>query len=149
MKIPISWNLVLGATCTATLLCLSAIADRTVFAQEGSSAPQEEITIVAPHLVQRKVVGRTAIGAPVEVISLPRPVSYADLDLTKPADADELRKRISETAKAACKQLDNMYPEGNLFQAVPSDQNCVKTATREAMDIAEQVIAGANESAKK
>jgi len=108
----------------------------------------EEITVVAPEVVQRKIVGRTMIGAPIEVISLSRPVSYADLDLTKQSDADELEKRIGDTAKAACKELNIMYPDA-MFQPIPANQNCTRTATSEAMEVAKLVIAAANEAAKK
>src|ERR1700693_5882254 len=122
---------------------LLALVNHPVFAQQGSQTSEstEEITVTAPHLVQRQVVGRSMIGAPIEVISLSRKVSYADLDLTTPEGWAELRKRVSDTAKAACKQLDMMYPDSDLFQATPSDQNCVKTATKDAMDLTEQIIA--------
>ena len=122
---------------------LLAFANHPVFAQQGSQTSEgsEEITVTAPRLVQRKIVGRSMIGAPIEVISLSRKVSYADLDLTTPEGWAELRKRISDTARAACKQLDTMYPDSDLFQATPSDQNCAKTATKDAMDLTDQIIA--------
>ncbi len=114
--------------------------------QEPSAVPEptQEIIVVAPEVVQRKTVGRaTATGAPIEVISISRRVSYADLNLSKHEDTDELKKRIAETAKAACKQLDTLYPEA-LYPPMPSEQNCVKTATDEAQAVAATIIAAAN-----
>jgi UrcA family protein len=117
------------------------------FAQQASATPEatEEIRIMAPGEAERKIVGRTSIGAPIEVISLSRPVSYADLDLRRQADAAELEKRISDAAKATCKQLDATYPESSLYQSIPADQDCFKTATSKAMAMAKLVIADANQ----
>lgn len=58
----------------------------------------------------RSVVGRSTIGAPVEEVTITHRVSYADLDLATRAGAEELRSRVQETARAACKQLDTLYP---------------------------------------
>lgn len=95
--------------------------------------PLEEITVVAPYRAEHKVVGRSSsTGAPVELISLTRHVSYADLDLTKAIDVTVLENRVKAIAKDSCKELEKMYPELT-HPAVPSDQNCVKTATDDGM----------------
>jgi len=90
---------------------------------------EEEITVVAPRLVQKEVVGTSPSGAvTTELISLTRRVSYADLDL---ADADkvaELEQRIRDTAKEACDQLAKLYP---MAQTTP--RRCVDEAVGEAM----------------
>ena len=57
---------------------------------QDSASPQaaEEITVQAPHyIVKREPIPghKTLINA--EVVSISRPVSYADLDLSKSADA--------------------------------------------------------------
>jgi UrcA family protein len=102
----------------------------------------EQITVVAPREVHHEIVGRTYSGLPVELVSLTRQVSYAGLDLKKQADVAELEKRIHETAKEACKQLDTLYPDlGN--PRVPAHQDCVKTAVDAAMVQAKAAIAAA------
>jgi UrcA family protein len=133
------------------LVGVMSIASHPVFAQQVSATPEsaEEVSVVAPGMVQRKIVGRSTIGAPIETISLSRRVSYGDLDLTKQSDVEKLGKRIRNTARLACEQLDNLYPDGSLYQTIPSDQNCVNTATRKAIEEANLVIAGANQAAKK
>ena len=142
-------SFVFASTCAA--LGVLPINNQPVFAQQlrATSEVAEEVNVVAPGIVQRKIVGRTVIGAPIGIISLSRPVSYADLDLTRQSDDNELAQRIAATAKAACKQLDDMYPESSLYQPIPSDQHCVQTATTDAMDEANLVIAATNQTAKK
>jgi len=124
----------------------SMIAGVPAIAQQTSAKPEPrtEITVIAPYVVRHQVVGRETGGVhlPIEVISVSRNVSYADLDLAKHSDAAELEKRISDTAKAACDELNSLYPN-NLYPPVPSDQNCVKSARDQAMTVAKLVIAAA------
>ncbi len=114
-------------------------------AQEASAQPEtmQGITIIAPYVVHRKVVGRSTIGAPIEVMSVSRSVSYADLDLRRTADAAELKKRISATAKDACNYLFSTN-QGIALPPVTSSRTCVKAATAEAMMLANDVIAASN-----
>lgn len=114
-------------------------------AEEASGQPEvmQEITIVAPYLVHKQVVGRSTIGAPIEVLSISRRVSYADLDLTKASDAATLKKRISDTAKDACEYLFST-DHGTTLPPVTSSRACAKTATAEAMMLANDVIAASN-----
>jgi UrcA family protein len=136
-----------GWACAAAgaVIGIFALVNHPAFAQQATetSGVNEEITIVAPRVVQRKVVGRTTIGAPIEVISLSRPVSYADLDLSTQEGRAELRKRIENTAKAACKELDVMYPD-SMFQPIPAEQNCVKNASSQAMEVEAMVTNAAS-----
>ena len=87
-----------------------------------------EITITAS-AETKVVVGRSAYGTPIEEVTLTRRVSYADLDLSKTAGAAELEKRVNQTAKDACKELDNRYP----FEPKMADE-CMRSATKMAMD---------------
>ena len=95
----------------AALLTLAATG--LVFKTDSAIAQQaaeemEEIVVEAPFV--RREVGQTAIGAKIEVIELRRRVSYADLDLSKYADVNELKTRIKTTAKESCEKLDDMVP---------------------------------------
>ncbi len=99
-----------------------------------------EITVFAPEVVRRRVgVGR--FGNPIEVVSLTRTVSYADLDLGKPQDAAELRRRIRATANEACRELDRRAPSNLLLG--PHPDVCVREATTQALVLAGRVIAAA------
>ena len=80
---------------------------------------------------------------PIEVVSVDYPVSYADLDLSRTADAATFEKRINDAAKEACSQLTKKYPP-EAFMPTPTNQDCVGTATRQAMVVAKQVIAAAS-----
>lgn len=97
----------------------------------------EEIIVTAPRAVHEQIGRSPSTGAPIERITLTRHVSYADLDLAKTADADELKTRVGDMAKKACKQLDSLYP------LLPSDPACVRSATDGAMEQVTQAIAAA------
>ena len=101
------------------------------------------ITVLAPYVVHRKVVGRSTIGAPIEVLSVSRSVTYADLNLTKASDAAELKKRISDTAKDACLYLYSRY-NGISQPTISSNKSCVQEATAEAMMVANDIIAASH-----
>ena len=64
-----------------------------------------QITVQANQKVNTKQVGVSYIGSPIEEIQLTRHVGYGDLDLSSPEGRAALDKRIKETAKKACEQL--------------------------------------------
>jgi UrcA family protein len=96
-----------------------------------------EITISASGLT-KTVVGRTANGAPIEEVTLTRRVSYGDLDLAKTAGAAELQRRVDQTAKDACKELDNRYPFEDRQLT-----DCTKSAVDKAMAQVRAAVAAA------
>jgi UrcA family protein len=102
-----------------------------------AAEPLSEVTISASREA-KIIVGHSAIGAPVEQITLTRRVGYSDLDLKSKAGADALEKRVAETAKAACEELDKHYP---LLQKTSAD--CVKAAKKEAMVQVDAAVAAA------
>ena len=114
-----------------------------------SDAAGEVVTVTAPSVVfheSKSSAGTRATGGgmlrPIEVISINRSVSYADLDLTKTTDVNTFTKRIDDAAKDACAVLDTRYPK-NIYIPVAPDDNCAKNAAGNAMRIADQVIAAA------
>jgi UrcA family protein len=100
------------------------LAGTAAFAQ-----PIEEITVIAPHQVHRKVVGKTTIGAPIEEISLTHHVQVNDLDLSKPEDQAALKARIVEVAKEGCDELDQLFP---FDKEQGQNRQCVKQAVSQA-----------------
>jgi UrcA family protein len=80
-------------------------------------------------------------GIPTEQFKVERVASYADLDLSTPSGAAELKRRVTETAKTACKDMVNADPidladgEGNV--------SCVTSAADGAMAQVNAAIATA------
>lgn len=87
-----------------------------------------EVTVTAYQPVSK--LGRDANGRPIEVVRLSRAVSYADLDLSTYTGATELQARVKTAAKAVCKELEDMYPEGN--EAGLPAGSCVQEAINSA-----------------
>ena len=120
------------AAIPAMALCL--LAPTTSFAAE-SDAPAH--VIVEAARVTRKVVGRTDIGAPIELMSLRAHVKYSDLDLATSAGAAALKGRVSEAARLACLDLDKMYP------LLEPDPECARRATDDAAPQVKAAVARA------
>lgn len=65
------------------------------------------VTVTAP-----RHLGRSAIGAPIDLVSASRSVRYDDLDVDSGYGAHVLKARIERAARDACDQLDRDYPNG-------------------------------------
>ena len=133
-----------------SILAFAALGAAPLLAQPTESATAGEVVIVtAPSVVIHeakapagsRVLGR-GMARPIEVVSVNRSVSYADLDLAKPSDEKIFTGRIDQAAKDACAALDKRYPK-NIYIPVSPEENCVKNAAGNAMRIAEEVIAAA------
>jgi UrcA family protein len=80
-------------------------------------------------------------GIPTERFKVERVASYADLDLSTPSGAAELKRRVTEAAKTACRDMVDADPidladgEGNV--------SCVTAATHRAMTQVNAAIATA------
>ncbi|MGZ5926307.1 MAG: UrcA family protein [Rhizomicrobium sp.] len=134
-----------GVNCLLLAGAAISIAATPVAAQAETQAASEQVTVTAPYIIRRKVVTPplSQNRLPVEVVSVDYPVSYADLDLSRTADAATFEKRIGDAAKEACAQLTKKYPP-EAFMPTPGNQDCVGTATRQAMNVAKQVIAASS-----
>ena len=78
-------------------------------------------------------------GVPIERLEVDLPVSYANLDLTTPSGAAELKRRVTAAAKEACERVDLADP----VDLSDSDDTCVRTATDGAMKQVNSAIAAA------
>lgn len=111
----------------------------------GSALAADELpTITIGAGVMTKTdIGTSSSGVPLEKVTITHRVSYADLNLATHAGAAELQRRVKETARAACKQLHELYPlEANdTFQ-------CAKSAVAQASAQVENAIAAATKQAK-
>ena len=92
-------------------------------AESGTSASSAPV-------VQREVVGRSVIGAPIEQLTVSRPVSYGDLDLANPADAKVLDRRIQSTAEQDCAELHELSP-GMMYPSIQGG-HCIRSAEHDA-----------------
>ena len=94
-------------------------------------------------VMTKTAVGHSSLGAPLEQVSITHRVSYSDLDLTTVVGATELKQRVKEAAKMACKQLDDLYP----LQAKNVNE-CTRAAVAQASSQVDSAIAGAIREAK-
>jgi UrcA family protein len=92
----------------------------------------------------RVLTGPTGSEAPVVQVTLTHLVSYADLDLTTLSDQSELRRRVAETARFACEQLEQLYPRQSESVARCTRQGIEDTSAEidAAIDAAEREARG-------
>lgn len=102
-----------------------AIATSSALAQ-----PTEIITVEASRALTTPLPSSVAT---IKEVSLTGWVRTHDLDLTTSAGTSELEKRIEQTAKALCKELDDKYP-------LIKGEDCVKDAVDSAMAGARKAI---------
>jgi UrcA family protein len=118
------------------MFCGAMVFSHAAMAQPDGAAPVEsqEITVFAPEVVKKPGKG------PFEVVSTSQAVDFADLDLTRPADIDTLRKRIKDAARLACRRLDQSAPLGRTYSEPPG---CEAKATMEPLALVDQLAAAA------
>jgi len=92
--------------------------------------PTEIITVQASRALTTPLPSSVAT---IKEVSLTGWVRIHDLDLTTSAGTSELAKRIDQTAKALCKEIDDKYP-------LIKSEDCVKNAVNSAMVEARKVI---------
>lgn len=110
----------------------------------GAALADELPTItIAAGVMTKTTLGHSSLGVPLEQVTIAHRVGYADLDLSTQAGAGELKKRVKDTARAACKQLDELYP-----LEAKNEWQCARTATAQASAQVESAIAAARREAK-
>ena len=114
---------------TGTLVCAGALAQQL-----------EGVDVEASRIVKERL-GTSSVNAPIEAISLNYRVSYSDLDLSTHDGAVALKDRVNEAAKAACRQISQLYPS-----ATPDDASCTKQAVDSAMPSVKKAIAAAKKT---
>jgi UrcA family protein len=113
-----------------------AMASAAAVAEQADQTPNTKIEAGKVH----ETLDRSPYtGIPTERLEVDLPVSYADLDLTTPSGAAELKRRITAAAKEACERVDLADP----VDLSDSDDTCVRTATDGAMKQANSAIAAA------
>ena len=129
---------------TAALIAtLPSVHAPTASAAPSASPYGESVTVLAPEVVRVRV-GRGRHNQPVEVASLALKVSYSDLDLKKASDQKVFKDRIMTTAREACRKLDAQTPL-QIMQP-PVNTPCIGDASTQALKVADEVIAAANQA---
>src|SRR5262245_51195471 len=82
-------------------------------------------------------------GTPIEVITIKRRVSYADLDLATYSGAVELEARVKNSAKSLCDKLVQMRPMSSFDK-----WSCVRTAVAGGMAEARAAIVAAEKKTR-
>ena len=120
--------------CTIASLCALVLPVRSHAQVSPRNLPVEV------SLRTRVLTGQTGSEAPVDQVTLTHLVSYADLDLTTLSDQSELRRRVAETARFACEQLERLYPRRS---------ESVARCTRQAVEDTSSEIDAAIEAAER
>jgi UrcA family protein len=126
----------IGTALTA-LLCIGGVAKAQDYYDRYDRVYDNgtETVIVHPYyydeIQKRQVIGRVNGEVNPTEYTLSRPVSFSDLDLTRDDDYLELKARIRATAENLCAELDDRVPQ--LRGDSSADRECVRTATRHAM----------------
>ena len=119
-RLGVAAALAAGATLGATATI--AQPDYGYYADEAPTAPG--VTVYAP-----RTVGRSAIGAPIQIVREQRVVYTDDLDLGSYWGNRALRNRIESAARDMCDDLDARYPVSTDNQG-----ECFHNAVRNAYD---------------
>ena len=127
----------LGALFMAGLLVQGQV---TLAATTAEQPRAHDITVVGSRgeTVNTKVIGRTAFGGKLEVITVKRNVNYGDLNLVKHADVVALQSRVDNMARTECSDLTKMYP---LVEA--NNHKCAEEAIEQASGAVNGAIAAA------
>jgi UrcA family protein len=96
----------------------------------------EAITVTAPH---KRTVGRSAIGAPVEIMEAQSIVYYGDLNLATRSGQDELNQRVAAAAESSCKWIDEVFAPNPATSTSSAD--CKRDAIHRAQGQVNDAIA--------
>lgn len=118
----------------ALVLCAAGAAKAQDYYGDRVYDNGTETVIVHPYyddIEKRQLLGRHNGEVNPTEYTLSRPVRFSDLDLTRDEDYLELKARVRATAEDLCAELDDRVPQ--LRGDTSADRECVRTATRNAM----------------
>ena len=139
--------------CSALLVIGLPIFPGGLGSARAATTGHEEITVDGPFVVREQTTKRGLSGEMAEkTLTVSQNVSYADLDLSKPADVEKLRGRVNTAAVDSCKELVRRFPS-SIYIPVGDDRRCAKDAAGRAMArvdaIASQSVARVNTGASQ
>ena len=103
------------------------------YGSDGADENGQNVTTTQELTVTGERHARSSIGAPIQWVSTQRTVYTADIDLSTPWGARELRARVQKAAQTACSELDTFHPI-----TADDSPDCYKAAVNEAMAQAEE-----------
>lgn len=103
---------------------------------ESADVYSDEIIVIAPRVYRDDTGERTSSGVPIQELTLQRAINTHDLNLRRDDDVAELHRRIRETARDACNDVERAS-QGVLLT---TERECVRDATRDAMAQAESLV---------
>ncbi|MGD9966207.1 MAG: UrcA family protein [Hyphomonadaceae bacterium] len=125
------------------VLLAAAIGALTLFAvpsvaqdNDADAYYDDEIVIEAPGVYRQNTGRRTSSGARIEQLTTKRLVTTNDLDLRRRADVAELYRRIDDTVRDACNEVERAG-HGVL---ITSERECIRDARRGAYAQAEVIV---------
>jgi UrcA family protein len=129
---------------TNLLPLLATAAAAAMLCRAAAAQQNQEVQVQATRTVNAQLAGRNRYGVPILDLSLGYRVNLADLDLSKSSGAVEAERRVKVAAARACKEIGHQYPS-----ASPSDKDCAKAATDEAMPKIRELIAAAQAAGRR
>jgi UrcA family protein len=123
-------------TIAASAALATGAQTQDVVGHDGGGRDDRGIVVEAPRALPPPPVRSPYSGAPTVTMTVRTSARYADLDLTRPADAARLMTRISFVARDACRYLDRLFP-------LSPDPQCADRAIASATPAARAVIAAA------
>jgi UrcA family protein len=128
----------------AVRVALAMATTGLLIASGPAAAQTTEIVVEAPRVTH---TGQASpAGAKVDIISVTHRVSYRDIDISTHSGAKVLEQRVADSAKAACAEIEKLYP-----LATPADTSgsCQKDAVAKAMVQVNAAVAAAEKAARK
>lgn len=98
-------------------------------------AQYETVTVYAPYVVKRQILNpmmSKTSSTGLELVSVSRSVSFADLNLSDERQVKMLEDRVGTAARDACAEIDKKFPRSR-YTPVPANQDCVGNAKKSAM----------------
>ena len=103
-----------------------------LFAATNLAVAQQTTEEIIVTVHSERVTDISPVGSQVKVhkVEINKLVSISDLDLSKPADADEFLVLVTAIAEESCQKLSNMFP---LDRSIPMEMStCIKNAVEGA-----------------
>lgn len=114
------------------------------FAFSGAALAQEpEAEFVISSTRATGLAHGSLPGAKLEVVSISKRVSYADLNLASVSGSEEMEARVRSTARTLCEKLEQKYPLSGT-----QTETCIRDTVSKGMADVRTAIAAAEKKAR-
>ena len=122
---------------------IALVAGLAVASSAALAQPLSEVVVEAPRIQRGVEKGPTS---QIDQVSVAHHVSYADIDISTASGAKVLEQRVKDAAKAACAEIDKLYPLGADAKVGPP---CEKSAVDNASAQVKAAVAAAEKARHK